>query len=159
MGHDRSGEGAARDTDLSAEQVAQRAAAAMVRADAAARSAGIRLLEVGPGAATAAMTVADGHVNGHGVCHGGYLFLLADTAMAYASNSHGVSAVASGADIAFLRPAVLGDELRAEAVERALTGRSGLYDVTVRDGGGALVAEFRGRTRQVPGLPPPPPVG
>ena len=75
-------------------------------------------------------------------------------ALAYASNSHGVSAVAAGADITFLRPAALGDELVASAVERALTGRSGLYDVTVRSGD-AVVAEFRGRTRQVPGLPAP----
>jgi acyl-CoA thioesterase len=102
------------------------------------------------------MTVQDRHVNGHGLCHGGYLFLLADAALAYASNSHGVSAVASGADITFLRPVTLGAELVAEATELALAGRSGLYDVSVRDGEGS-VAEFRGRTRQVPGLPPPPP--
>jgi acyl-CoA thioesterase len=100
------------------------------------------------------MTVQPRHVNGHGICHGGYLFLLADVALAYASNSHGTSAVASGADIAFLRPVPLGAELVAEALERAKTGRSGLYDVTVRLGDEA-VAEFRGRTRQVPGLPPP----
>jgi acyl-CoA thioesterase len=100
------------------------------------------------------MTVQERHVNGHGICHGGYLFLLADAALAYASNSHGVSAVAAGADIAFLRPVRLGTELVAEAVERALAGRSGLYDVSVRAGDEA-VAEFRGRTRQVPGLAPP----
>jgi acyl-CoA thioesterase len=137
-----------------AEAVALRAAAAMERADAAARSASARLLRVRPGAATAAMRVAEQHVNGHGVCHGGYLFLLADAAMAYACNSHGVSTVASGADIVFLHPATLGEELVAEAVERALAGRSGLYDVTVR-AGEQVVAEFRGRTRQVPGLPAP----
>ena len=134
--------------------VARRTAAAMQRADAAAVGAGVRLLGVGPGRALAGMTVQPRHVNGHGICHGGYLFLLADVALAYASNSHGTSAVASGADIAFLRPVPLGAELVAEAVERAKTGRSGLYDVTVRLGDEA-VAEFRGRTRQVPGLPPP----
>ncbi|HZG90005.1 MAG TPA: hydroxyphenylacetyl-CoA thioesterase PaaI [Pseudonocardia sp.] len=126
----------------------------MQRADRAARGAGVRLLDVGPGRALVAMTVQDRHVNGHGICHGGYLFLLADAALAYASNSHGVSAVAAGADIAFLRPVRLGTELVAEAVERALAGRSGLYDVSVRAGDEA-VAEFRGRTRQVPGLAPP----
>jgi acyl-CoA thioesterase len=105
--------------------------------------------------ACACSTVELRHVNGHGICHGGYLFLLADAALAYASNSHGTSAVASGADITFLRPVALGAELVAEAVERALVGRSGLYDVTIRDGD-QPVAEFRGRTRQVPGLPPPP---
>lgn len=136
-------------------EVARRAAKAMERADVAGREAGVRLLDVGPGRATVAMTVEPCHVNGHGICHGGYLFLLADAALAYASNSHGISAVAAGADIAFLRPVPLGAQLVAEAVERAKTGRSGLYDVTVRDGAEA-VAEFRGRTRQVPGLPPPP---
>ena len=138
-----------------AVETARATAEAMRRADRAAQGAGVALVEVGPGRAVVAMTVQDRHVNGHGICHGGYLFLLADAALAYASNSHGVSAVASGADITFLRPVVLGAELVAEAVERALAGRSGLYDVTVRDGGGA-VAEFRGRTRQVPGLAPPP---
>lgn len=139
-----------------AQQVAEESSAAMVAADSAARSTGIRVLDVGPGRARAALTVAARHVNGHDVCHGGVLFLLADTAMAHACNSYGTSAVASGADIAFLRPAALGDELTAEAAERALAGRSGLYDVTVRTGDGTVVAEFRGRTRQVPGLAAPP---
>ncbi|HXV94147.1 MAG TPA: hydroxyphenylacetyl-CoA thioesterase PaaI [Pseudonocardia sp.] len=126
----------------------------MDRADAAGRGAGVRLLDVGPGRARVALTVEGRHVNGHGICHGGYVFLLADAALAYASNSHGVSAVAAGADITFLRQATRGEELVAEAVERAHVGRSGLYDVTVR-AGETVVAEFRGRTRQVPGLPPP----
>jgi acyl-CoA thioesterase len=134
--------------------VAARTAAAMQRADTAARGAGIRLVDVGPGRARVGMTVDERHLNGHGICHGGYLFLLADAALAYASNSHGTSAVAAGADIVFLRPVGAGTELVAEAVERAMTGRSGLYDVTVRAGAEA-VAEFRGRTRQVPGLAPP----
>ncbi len=137
-----------------ATRTARAAADAMQREDRAARGAGVRLLDVGPGRARVAMTVQERHVNGHGICHGGYLFLLADAALAYASNSHGVSAVAAGADIAFLRPVRLGTELVAEAVERALAGRSGLYDVSVRAGDEA-VAEFRGRTRQVPGLAPP----
>jgi acyl-CoA thioesterase len=141
-------------TEHTAEDVAISSAAAMQRADAAAREAGVRLLDVGPGRAVVGMTVEARHVNGHGICHGGYLFLLADAALAYASNSYGISAVASGADIAFLRPVSRGAELVAEAVERAKTGRSGLYDVTVRSGEDA-VAEFRGRTRQVPRLPRP----
>jgi acyl-CoA thioesterase len=136
-------------------EVARRTAAAMERADAAGRGAGVRLLDVGPGRARVGLTVEARHVNGHGICHGGYLFLLADAALAYASNSYGTSAVASGADITFLRPVTLGAELVAEAVERARAGRSGLYDVTIREGEEA-VAEFRGRTRQVPGLAPPP---
>ncbi|MFC5237933.1 hydroxyphenylacetyl-CoA thioesterase PaaI [Pseudonocardia zijingensis] len=126
----------------------------MERADAAGRGVGVRLLDVAPGRARVALTVEERHVNGHGICHGGYLFFLADAALAYASNSYGTSAVAAGADITFLRPVRLGAELVAEAVERARSGRSGLYDVTVR-AGDDVVAEFRGRTRQVPGLAPP----
>ena len=136
------------------QEVAERAAAAMERADAAAREAGVRLLDVAPGRARVALVVQERHLNGHGICHGGYVFLLADAAFAYACNSHGVSTVASGGDITFLRPGALGDELVAEGVERALSGRSGLYDVTVR-AGERVVAEFRGRSRQVPGLPAP----
>lgn len=119
-------------------------------ADGASRAAGVRLLEVGAGRAVAVLTVEERHLNGHGIVHGGYLFMLADTAMAFASNA-GVPAVASHAEIDFLRPVRRGAELVAEAVERARAGRSGLWDVTVRDGDG-VVAEFRGRTRQVPGL-------
>jgi acyl-CoA thioesterase len=140
--------------DATPDEVAARTAAAMERADEAGRAAGVRLLDIGPGHARVGLTVEARHVNGHGICHGGYLFLLADAALAYASNSYGTSAVASGADVAFLRPVALGAELVAEAVEKAKTGRSGLYDVTVRVGGEA-VAEFRGRTRQVPGMAPP----
>ncbi|MGM0723472.1 MAG: hydroxyphenylacetyl-CoA thioesterase PaaI [Actinomycetota bacterium] len=139
------------------EQLATRTAEIMRDGDRASRAAGVDVVAVTPGRATATMTVRPDQVNGHGVCHGGYLFLFflfADTAMAYASNSHGVSALASGADIAFLRPAHEGDVLTAEAVERAASGRSGLYDVTVRADDGTVVAEFRGRTRQVPGLSP-----
>jgi len=136
------------------DEIAQRAAAAMEQADAAGREAGVRLLDVGPGRARTALTVAARHLNGHGICHGGYVFLLADAAFAYACNSYGVSAVAAGADIDFLRPVPLGAVLVAEAVERARSGRSGLYDVSVRVAD-EVVAEFRGRARQVPGLPGP----
>jgi acyl-CoA thioesterase len=139
---------------MDADQVARAAADAMQRADRAAAGAGVRLLDIGPGRSRVGMTVGEGHVNGHGICHGGYLFLLADAALAYASNSHGVSAVAAGADIDFLRPVPLGAELVAEAVELAATGRSAVYDVRVQQGD-EPVAVFRGRTRQVPGLPPP----
>ena len=135
--------------------IAERAAAAMERADAAAKEAGVRLVDIGPGRARTALTVEGRHLNGHGICHGGYLFLLADAAFAYACNSHGISTVAAGADIVFLRPVSPGTDLVAEAVERAVAGRSGVYDVTVRSGD-EVVAEFRGRTRQVPGLPAPP---
>jgi acyl-CoA thioesterase len=92
-------------------------------------------------------------VNGHGMTHGGYVFLLADTAFALACNTAGPVTVAAGADITFLRPATAGDVLEAHAAERASSGRSGVYDVTVtRDGD--VIAEFRGRSRAVsPGRP------
>ena len=135
--------------------LAWRVARAMREADAAAVSAGVELLDVGPGRAVVRMTVTERHVNGHGVCHGGYLFLLADAAFAFACNSFGVPTLAAGADITFLRPGRLGAVLSAEAELRSGAGRSGIYDVTVRDGD-SVVAEFRGRSRAVPTLAHPP---
>jgi acyl-CoA thioesterase len=136
------------------QTVAERGAQDMYAADRASQHLGITISGVAPGRATARMRVTDTMINGHAICHGGYVFLLADAAFAYACNSHGVSAVAAGADITFLRPVPVGAELEAEAVQRALVGRSGLYDVTVRVGT-EPVTEFRGRSRQVPGLAPP----
>ena len=119
--------------------------------DRASRSRGIELRDVEPGRAVMAMRVTATMVNGHGICHGGYLFLLADSAFAFACNTRGLPVVAAGADVTFLAPVHEGDELVATAVERSLRGRSGLYDVTVRRGDEPVV-EFRGRSRV---LPPP----
>jgi acyl-CoA thioesterase len=141
--------------DVEPESLAWRVAEAMRASDAATTGAGVELVDVGPGRAVTRLTVAARHVNGHGVCHGGYLFLLADSAFAYACNSFGVSTLAAGGDISFLRPGRLGAELLAEARLRSSVGRSGVYDVTVRDGG-TVVAEFRGRSRAVPNLAAPP---
>ena len=94
-----------------------------------------------------AMTVTEAMVNGHGICHGGFIFALADSAFAFACNSHGERAVARHAAIDFLRPARLGETLRAEAIERARSGRSGIYDVRVTGLDGGLIAEFRGHSR------------
>ena len=127
---------------------ARRQAERMWRADVASRGLGIELGAVAPGSASAAMRVRPDMVNGHGTCHGGYLFLLADTAFAFACNTHG-PAVASGADVEFLAPVREGDELVATAVERVVRGRRGVYDVTVRRGDEPVV-EFRGRSRSVP---------
>jgi acyl-CoA thioesterase len=135
---------------------AQRQAAQMWQGDEASRGLGIELGPVAPGSATAAMTVRPDMVNGHGICHGGFLFLLADTAFAFACNTHGMPVVAAGADVAFLAAVREGDELVATAVERVLTGRSGLYDVTVRRGDD-VVLEFRGRSRAVPSRTTPTP--
>ena len=125
---------------------ARRSVAAMFRADAAAAGAGITVDVPGPGRATARMTVTEAMLNGHGTCHGGYLFLLADAAFGCACNSYGKVTFAAAANIAFLAPAYAGDVLLAEATERTRTGRNGVYDVTVTRSTEVL-AEFRGHSR------------
>lgn len=130
------------------------AARDMFEADAASRALGIELVETGAGTATARMRVTSAMVNGHQMMHGGYLFLLADTAFACACNSHGPVTVAAGADISFVASAYLDDELTAVAAERTRYGRNGIYDVTVyreAPGGPVTVAEFRGRSRSIRG--------
>jgi acyl-CoA thioesterase len=129
-----------------AQVQAEEQAAAMYAADVACQALGIVVSGVGPGRATAAMRVTETMVNGHGICHGGYVFLLADTAFAFACNTRGPAVVAAGADVTFLSPVRVGDELVAAGAERVVRGRSGLYDVTVRVGD-VVVAEFRGRSR------------
>ncbi|MDQ2782068.1 MAG: hydroxyphenylacetyl-CoA thioesterase PaaI, partial [Actinomycetota bacterium] len=97
------------------------------------------------------MTVGENMVNGHEIAHGGYVFMLADSAFALACNSGGELTVAAGADVVFVAPARLGDVLVADAQVRAAYGRSGLTDVTVsREQDGVVVAEFRGRSRSLP---------
>jgi acyl-CoA thioesterase len=123
-------------------------AAAMFAADRASRGLGMELLEVSEGRAVLQMRIAPTMINGHDIAHGGYLFMLADTAFACACNSHGPVTVAAGADIVFLRPVQEGDLLTATAAERASAGRSGVYDVTVSRGD-EIVAEFRGRSRVI----------
>ncbi|MGH3493495.1 MAG: hydroxyphenylacetyl-CoA thioesterase PaaI, partial [Sciscionella sp.] len=113
------------------------------------RALGIELLRAQDGAAEAAMVITETMVNGHDIAHGGYLFLLADTAFACACNTHGPVTVASGAEVSFIASARLGDRLIATASERVRYGRSGIYDVTVRQDAerGEVIAEFRGRSR------------
>jgi acyl-CoA thioesterase len=130
-------------------------AEAMFAADEASRRLGIEIEELAPGRAVARMRVSEAMINGHGIAHGGYVFLLADTAFAVACNSFGERTVARACEIVFLRAALEGDELRATAVQRSQAGRSGVYDVTVVRGEGDVVAEFRGqsaasRTRDEP---------
>ncbi len=129
--------------------LARACADAMWPDDRAAQSLGITLDEVGPGHATVSMRVRDEMVNGHGTCHGGFIFALADTAFAYACNSTNERAVAQHCAITFLRPANLGHMLVAIAQERSRAGRSGIYDITVRSGDGTTVAEFRGNSRML----------
>lgn len=123
----------------------------MWAADTASRQLGIELDEVGGGRARVRMTVADWMLNGHGICHGGLVFALADTAFALACNSGEDAAVAAACDIVFVAPARSGETLVAEAEERTVYGRSGIYDATVRRSDGSVIAEFRGRSRTVDG--------
>jgi acyl-CoA thioesterase len=120
----------------------------MPRDDMASGSLGIELVELGVGTATVTMTVTESMVNGHAIGHGGYVFLVADTAFACACNSHGPVTVAAHAEITFIRPVHVGDTLIARAVERERFGRSGIYDVTVSTDAG-IVAEFRGLSRTI----------
>lgn len=123
----------------------RRRAEAFFARDRTCQALGIELATVAPGQACLHMTVTEAMVNGHGIAHGGYLFLFADAAFAYASNTSG-PAVAQSAHITFLRPAEVGERLVAEAAERTRVGRTGIYDVTIRQSGGAIVAEFRGQS-------------
>jgi acyl-CoA thioesterase len=124
----------------------------MFAADLASRSLGIEVLEASEGRAVVSMRVRDTMVNGHDIAHGGYIFLLADTAFACACNSYGPVTVAAGAEISFVTTGRLDDLLIATAEVRTRYGRSGIYDVTVhRDepDGRTVIAEFRGRSREV----------
>lgn len=127
--------------------------AALYERDRTCRSLGITLDEVSAGHARMGMRVTDDMVNGHGIAHGGYLFLLADAAFSYACNGYGPVTVAQAAQVTFLAPAAVGDELVAEAVERSRSGRHGIYDVTVRHAAGKVVAEFRGQSVALAGKP------
>jgi acyl-CoA thioesterase len=127
-------------------EIARRCAERMYADDVASQQLGITITNVAPGRATATMRVRDDMVNGHGICHGGFVFTVADTALAFASNSYDEVTVAAGADITFLEPVSVGAMLTATAVERARRGRTGLYDVTVTEDDGTVVAEFRGRS-------------
>jgi acyl-CoA thioesterase len=121
----------------------------MYAADIASQHLGISIHDVAPGHAEVHMAVADHMVNGHGICHGGYVFTLADTAFAFACNTYDDVTVAAGADISFLQPVRVPATLTATAHETHRRGRSGLYDVTVRTDDGTVVAEFRGRSRSL----------
>jgi acyl-CoA thioesterase len=120
--------------------------------DRASRALGMEVLLLERDHAVVRMPVTDAMVNGHAIAHGGYIFTLADSAFALACNSRGTLTVAAGADITFVASARRGDVLVAEASQRASYGRSGITDVTVRrEADRALVAEFRGRSRSLPG--------
>ena len=128
--------------------LAERCTEQMWGDDAASRMLGMEVTSVAPGSATVSMVVRADMVNGWQLCHGGLVAALADSAFAVACNSHGTVTVAAGFDVSFLESARLGEVLLASATERALRGRSGVYDVTVtRESDETVIAEFRGRSR------------
>jgi acyl-CoA thioesterase len=133
-----------------AAEIARRSAQAMWADDKASQGLGMEVLQVAPGRARLAMTLTERMVNGHGFGHGGFIFTLADSALAFACNSYGFRSVAQHCSITFLSPARLGMRLVAEATERHRAERSGIYDVTVRDETGTVIAEFRGHSRTLP---------
>jgi len=133
------------------QALAQAVAQAMWGRDPATQALGMAIEAIAPGHATLSMPVRADMLNGHGMCHGGFMFTLADSAFAYACNSHNQNTVASACNIDFLAPAREGDVLQAEAVERSRAGRTGVYDVTVKVRGGKTVALFRGKSYRIEG--------
>jgi acyl-CoA thioesterase len=127
-------------------------AAALYAKDRAAQALGIEILEVRAGYSRLVMPVQEDMVNGHGICHGGLIFALADTAFAYACNSGNMNSVAAGAAIDFMAPARLGELLTAEANEHWTGGRAGITDVIVTGAGGRRIAVFRGRSARIGGF-------
>ena len=134
-----------------AQELAEAVAEAMWSRDRAAQALGMRIDSVAPGRASLSMPVRSDMVNGHHICHGGLIFTLADTAFAYACNAYNRNTVASGCNIDFVATGREGDTLLAEAAERTLSGRTGVYDVTVRDSAGNTVALFRGKSYRISG--------
>ena len=133
------------------QSVAEASARAMYGEDHASQALGMRILEVRPGYARLSMTVREDMVNGHKLCHGGLIFTLADSAFAFACNTYNSVTVASAANVEFLLPGRLGDELTATAEERSRSKRTGVYDVVVRNQQGESVALFRGRSHELGG--------
>ncbi len=136
---------------MSPQERAQKSAQIMWSNDSASQRIGMKLAGVGPGIATLTMQIGDDHLNGHKICHGGYIFMLADSAFAFACNSYNQLAVAHQNSITFAAPGLKDDVLTASAVEVGRTGRSGIYDVTITNQKDEALAHFRGHSRTVKG--------
>jgi acyl-CoA thioesterase len=134
------------------QTLARRVGESMFAGDTASRDTmGMELLSCEPGRALMRMTVAERHLNGHRICHGGFIFTLADSTFAFACNSRNRVTVAAGCSIEFLKPGQPGDVLTCEGVEQILQGRHGIYDMKVSNQRGEVVAMFRGKSAQLPG--------
>ncbi|MEO3476566.1 hydroxyphenylacetyl-CoA thioesterase PaaI [Phaeobacter sp. CAU 1743] len=136
---------------MTPKERAEKSSAAMWSSDNASKWAGMEIAEVDAGRAVLQLTVEAHHCNGHGICHGGVTFMLADSAFAFACNSRNQVTVAQSNSITYTAPGRLGDRLTADAREVSLTGRSGIYDVTVKNQDDLVIAEFRGLSRAIKG--------
>ena len=134
-----------------AQALAEKVADAMFARDPASQGLGMTIDAVGPGYASMSMTIRADMLNGHQSCHGGFIFTLADSAFAFACNSYNLNTVGAACTIDYLAPGRLHDVLTAEAVELALNGKSGVYDVKVSNQDGRTVALFRGKSLRVGG--------
>jgi len=134
-----------------AQSLARRVASRMFESDSASRALGMTIERVGPGRAALKMTVRADMTNGHSICHGGFIFTLADSAFAFACNSYNFNTVAQGCSIEYLAPAHEGDILTADAQERSLSGRTGVYDIEVTNQRGETIALFRGKSYRIKG--------
>jgi acyl-CoA thioesterase len=144
--------GSALQNDPHAIALAQQVAQSMFAVDTATKDTmGIEILVCEPGRAVLRMSVQPLHLNGHQICHGGFIFTLADSTFAFACNSYNKVAVAAGCSIEFLKPAHLGDVLTCEGVEQTLSGRHGIYDMRVTNQHGDTIALFRGKSAQIQG--------
>ena len=137
---------------MGATELAARVGEAMFANDVASKhTMAMELVSCAPGRAVMRMAIDERHLNGHAICHGGFIFTLADSTFAFACNSHNKVAVAAGCSIEFLKPGRLGDVLTCEGVEQVLQGRHGIYDMKVSNQRGEVVAMFRGKSAQIQG--------
>jgi acyl-CoA thioesterase len=137
---------------MTANELATAVGEQMFASDVASRETmGMQLLDCKPGYARMSMEIKALHLNGHKICHGGFIFTLADSTFAFACNSHNKVAVAAGCSIEFLKPGQLGDVLTCEGVEQTLSGRHGIYDMKVSNQNGEVIAMFRGKSAQIQG--------
>jgi acyl-CoA thioesterase len=133
------------------QALAELAGKTMFERDPASQKLGMTLDEIRPGYARMSMRVREDMLNGHRTCHGGYIFMLADSAFAFACNSHNFATVGAGCTIDYLAPGREGDLLTAEASEQALAGKTGVYDIVVTNQEGRKIALFRGKSHRVSG--------
>ncbi len=134
------------------QALAELAGKTMFERDSASQALGMLLAEIRPGYARMSMPVRQDMLNGHQICHGGYIFMLADSAFAFACNSHNHNTVGAGCNIEFLAPGRLADLLTAEAIEQTLAGKTGVYDVKVTNQDGRVVALLRGKSHRIGGM-------